>query len=171
VDVRKEVELKLLLELATLELEVLEVDVVDFGGVQPPITDGTALTPAVIGMMFVPQLAACARRTLALSWSYTTIHHQLFAQPSEHGYLLYADRMNESPKRKNSVLGTAANQHWTPSNQKNSLYETWIVVPPKPKSMVPFWFLSEQGTVYWLDPWITAVGKKASRPANRAGGR
>jgi hypothetical protein len=111
VDVRKEAELKLLLELATLELEVLEVDVVDFGGVQPPITDGTALTPAVIGMMFVPQLAACARRTLALSWSYTTIHHQLFAQPSEHGYLLYADRMNESPKRKNSVLGTAANQH------------------------------------------------------------
>lgn len=110
VDVRTEVELKLFLEL----------EVVGFGGIQPPTIDGTALTPAVIGMMFVPQLAACARRTFALSWSYTTIHNQFFAQPSEHGYLLYAERMNESPKRKNSVLGTAANQHWTPSNQKNS---------------------------------------------------
>lgn len=72
-DVRTEVELKLLFELAFLELEVLELEVVTFEGVQPPITDGRALTPAVMGMMFVPQLAACARRTLALSWSYTTI--------------------------------------------------------------------------------------------------
>ena len=72
-DVRTEIELKVLLELVMLELEVLELEVVNFGGVQPPITDGTALTPEVIGMMFVPQLAACARRTLALSWSYTII--------------------------------------------------------------------------------------------------
>jgi hypothetical protein len=77
VDVRTELELKLLLELAMLELKVLEREVVDFGGVQPPITDGTALAPVVIGMIFVPQLAAWARRTLALSWSYTTIHNQL----------------------------------------------------------------------------------------------
>ncbi len=76
-DVRTELELKLLFELAIFELEVLELEVINFGGVQPPITDGTALTPTVIGMMFVPQLAACARRTLALSWSYTTIHNQL----------------------------------------------------------------------------------------------
>ena len=76
VNVRIEVELKLLFELAMLELEILELEVVNFGGVQPPITDGTALAPAVIGMIFVPQLAACARRTLALSWSYTTIHNQ-----------------------------------------------------------------------------------------------
>ena len=120
VDVRTEVELKLLFELATLELEILELEVVNFGGVQPPITDGTALTPAVIGMIFVPQLAALCKENIGVILVIYNYSQSAFAQPSEHGHLLYADRMNESPKRKNSVLGTAANQHWTPSNQKNS---------------------------------------------------
>lgn len=33
----------------------------------PPMIDGTALTPVVIAVILVPQLAACARSTLALS--------------------------------------------------------------------------------------------------------
>jgi hypothetical protein len=45
----------------------LELDVFDCGGVQPPITDGTALGHVVMGITFEPQLAACAKRTLALS--------------------------------------------------------------------------------------------------------
>jgi hypothetical protein len=56
---------------------VLELDVDCAGGVHPPTIDGTALGPVVIGTIFVPQFAACARRTLELSWSYTTTHFQL----------------------------------------------------------------------------------------------
>jgi hypothetical protein len=54
---------------------VLELDV--DCGVHPPTIDGTAFGPVVIGTIFVPQFAACARRTLELSWSYTTTHFQL----------------------------------------------------------------------------------------------
>jgi len=46
---------------------MLELEVVDCEGVQPPMIDGTAFGPVVIRVMFVPQLAACAKRTLALS--------------------------------------------------------------------------------------------------------
>lgn len=38
----------------------------------PPVTDGTASGPLPIAMSSVPQLAACARCRLRLSWSYTT---------------------------------------------------------------------------------------------------
>ena len=55
----------------------LELDVDCAGGVHPPTIDGTAFGPVVIGTIFVPQFAACARRTLELSWSYTTTHFQL----------------------------------------------------------------------------------------------
>jgi hypothetical protein len=56
---------------------VLELDADCAGGVHPPTIDGTAFGPVVIGTIFVPQFAACARRTLELSWSYTTTHFQL----------------------------------------------------------------------------------------------
>jgi len=42
---------------------------VDFGGVQPPVTEGTASVPVVMAIMFEPQFAAWATRMLALSWS------------------------------------------------------------------------------------------------------
>jgi hypothetical protein len=45
----------------------LELDVDCAGGVHPPTIDGTAFGPVVIGTIFVPQFAACARRTLELS--------------------------------------------------------------------------------------------------------
>ncbi|TVY84916.1 hypothetical protein LSUE1_G001846 [Lachnellula suecica] len=67
--------LDVVLVVEDFEEDVLEdLDEVKLG-LQPPVMEGTALMPLDIGTMFVPQLAACARRMLALSWSYTTIDH------------------------------------------------------------------------------------------------
>jgi hypothetical protein len=79
--------------LAFAELELVAV------AVQPPVIDGTASTPLPIATMLVPQFAACARSTLALSWSYTTGSHQHSKGILGQRCLLYADRMNESTVR------------------------------------------------------------------------
>lgn len=59
------------LVLVALITEDEEVDVGTTGGVyvgaHPPLIDGTAFTPVEIGTMLVPQFAAGAIRTLALS--------------------------------------------------------------------------------------------------------
>jgi hypothetical protein len=60
-----EVKAKLLLGVTVLWLVEDTVELVG----QPPIIDGTALTPAEIGTMLLPQFAAWARRTFWLSWS------------------------------------------------------------------------------------------------------
>jgi len=83
-------------------VEVLE-EVLDFAELEPvdvtvqaQVIDGTASTPFPIATMLVPQFAACARSTLALSWSYTTGSHQHIHGLLEESSLLYADLRNES---------------------------------------------------------------------------
>jgi len=62
-----------LILLLVVIIEILGENAVAFAkldiayAVQPPVTDGTALTPVPIARTLVPQFAACARSTLALS--------------------------------------------------------------------------------------------------------
>lgn len=60
-----------------LDVGLLDDEAVADATVQAPVTEGTALTPEPMGIIFDPQFAAGAMCKLSLSWSYTTSQYSI----------------------------------------------------------------------------------------------